>query len=205
MSIVLLGPFVGGGLVLIFGGLTVKHVAGLHFTGILAGLAPLKLTFVFIGAPGLLFALLLLTMREPARPVTVTENRPCTLLEALQFFWAERQFYARFLSGMALVVVTLYSLPAWTPVFLMRDFGATPAQLGIQYGLATLIAGCLGVLVGPWLVRLLVNRYPLDAPIRTVFIAAAGAVVPCMVLALPLLRGAAERATVTLRQGTRDS
>ena len=42
-------------------------------------------------------------MREPARPVTATENRPFTLREALQFFRAERQFYARFLSGMALV------------------------------------------------------------------------------------------------------
>ena len=183
MSIFLLGPFVGGGLALIFGGLTVKHVAGLHFTGILAGLAPWKLTFVFIGAPGLLFSLLLLTVREPARPVTATENRPFTLAEALQFFWAERQFYARFLSGMALVVVTLYSLPAWTPAFLMRDFGATPAQVGIQYGLATLIAGCLGVLVGPWLSRRLMQRYPLDAPIRTAFVAAAGAVLPCLVLA----------------------
>jgi MFS family permease len=77
----------------------------------------------------------------------------------------------------------LYSLPAWTPAFLMRDFGATPAQVGIQYGLATLITGCLGVLVGPWLSRLLVKRYPLDAPIRTAFVAAAGAVLPCVVLA----------------------
>lgn len=149
MSIFLLGPFVGGGLALIFGGLTVKHVAGLTFTGILA--------------------------------------------------------------GMALVVVTLYSLPAWTPAFLMRDFGATPAQVGIQYGIATLIAGCLGVLVGPWLSRVLAQRYPLDAPIRTAVAAAAGAVLPCSILAfagtywlalgcvcataallaLPMLRGAA--------------
>jgi MFS family permease len=184
MSIFLLGPFVGGGLALIFGGLIVRGVAGAEFTGPLAGLAPWALTFVFVGAPGLLLAAVMLSIREPPRTVAAgaAPDRRYGLGEVLAFLWQERAFYGRFFGGMALVVVTLYALPAWTPAFLMRAHGATPATVGLQYGTATLLAGSLGVLLGPWVARRLTKRYPLDAPLRTAMIAAAGAAPFCLFL-----------------------
>jgi MFS family permease len=182
MSIFLLGPFVGGGLALIFGGLIVKGVADAEFGGPLAGLAPWALTFVFVGLPGLLLAALMFTVREPPRVVATTQDRRYSLRDVLRFLWDERAFYGRFFGGMALVVVTLYALPAWTPAFLMRAHGGTPATVGVQYGTATLLAGSLGVLLGPWVARRLTKRYPIDAPLRTAMIAAAGAAPFCLYL-----------------------
>jgi MFS family permease len=89
MSIFLLGPFIGGGLALIFGGLIVSGVEGVDFSGPFTGLEPWQLTFVFIGLPGLLVAALLLLVREPERHIEhVGQDRNFDLREVLAFLWA---------------------------------------------------------------------------------------------------------------------
>jgi len=183
MSIFLLGPFVGGGLAMIFGGLIVRGVAGLTFGGPLAGLEPWGLTFVFLGLPGLLLAALMFTIREPGRGVAASgDERAFSPREALAYLWAERAFYGRFFGGMALLVVALYALPAWTPAFLMRAHGGTAGSVGLHYGTATLLAGSLGVLLGPWVAARLRRRYPDEAPVRTTVVAGLGIVPLCLFL-----------------------
>jgi MFS family permease len=58
---------------------------------------------------------------------------------------------------MAAIIIVLYALPAWMPAVLMRQHGADPASVGIEYGSLVLIAGTVGVLSGPlvggWLER----------------------------------------------------
>jgi MFS family permease len=183
MSIFLLGPFVGGGLALVFGGLIVRAVTGVEFSGPLAGLPPWGLTFIFVGLPGFLIAAMLLTVREPprhfARPA---EDRSFTVGDVGRFLWSERQFYGRFFGGIALMAVALYALPAWTPTLLMRVHGADPAHVGVEYGIATLIAGSAGILLGPWLAKRLRPRYGEEAPLRTALVAAGGVVPVCLFL-----------------------
>lgn len=163
MRTFLLGPFVGGGLALIFGGLIVQGVAGMQFSGPLAGLAPWQLTFVFVGAPGLLLAVALLAVREPPRRSGGSAGAPAaeqqfSLREVMVFLLRERDIYGRFFAGMALLAVALYALPAWTPAFLMRAHGGSPREVGLEYGSATLLAGSLGMLLGPWIARRLARR-----------------------------------------------
>ncbi len=183
ISVFLVGPFVGGGLALIFGGLLVRGVAGMQFPGPLAGLAPWQLTFVFVGAPGIVVALLLLLVREPPRTIArPAEDRVYGVGEVLAFLWRERAFYGRVFGGMALAVLALYALPAWTPAYLMRVHGADPKSVGLQYGAATLVASSLGVLAGPWLARRLARRWPEDAPLRTAILAGLCAAPFCLYL-----------------------
>lgn len=187
MSIFLLGPFVGGGLALIFGGLIVQGVAGMQFSGPLAGLAPWQLTFVFVGTPGLLLAVALLAVREPPRRSGGSAGTPAaeqqfSSREVMVFLWRERDFYGRFFAGMALLVVALYALPAWTPAFLMRAHGGSPREVGLEYGSATLLAGSLGILLGPWIARWLARRWPREAELRTTLVAAVGAAPACLYL-----------------------
>jgi MFS family permease len=189
MSIFLLGPFVGGGLALIFGGLIVQGVSGMQFTGLLAGLEPWQLTFVFVGAPGLVLAVLLLLVREPPRHGTgapaagsANSDRAFTTREVIDFLWQERAFYGRFFGGMALLVVMLYALPAWTPAFLMRAHGGNPRDVGLEYGTATLLAGSLGILMGPWIARRLARRWPQQSELRTTLIAGLCAAPACLYL-----------------------
>jgi MFS family permease len=182
MSIFLMGPFVGGGLALIFGGLLFKHVGGSFLARMLPALEPWRLTFIAVGLPGIVVAvLLLLAVREPPRQVALrTNDRRFTLSETVRFLWKERAFYGCFFGGVALLVVGLYALPAWTPALLMRAHGGTPASVGLQYGVATLLAGSFGVLLGPWIARCLGRRYPNDAPVRTAMIAAVCAAPPLL-------------------------
>lgn len=188
MSIFLLGPFVGGGFALIFGGLIVQGVSGMQFSGLLAGLEPWQLTFVFVGAPGFVLAVLLLLVREPPRHGTcgaassAQGDHAFTTRDVLQFLWQERAFYGRFFGGMALLVVTLYALPAWTPAYLMRAHGANPREVGLEYGTATLLAGSFGVLLGPWIARRLARRWPQQAELRTALIAGLCAAPACLYL-----------------------
>lgn len=183
MSIFLLGPFIGGGLALIFGGLVVRQVTGMQFEGLLAGLQPWQLTFVFVGAPGVLIALLLLTVREPERRLSVEQVRErFSIGDVIRFFWSDRDFYGRFFGGMALLIVALYALPAWTPSFLSRAFGVPTSRVGIEYGTAALFAGTLGVLLGPSLTRWLARFDPARAKLRTAVVAAAATAPGCLFL-----------------------
>lgn len=183
MSIFLMGPFVGGGLALIFGGLIVKAVSGMEFEGALGALPPWGLTFVFVGVPGFLLAAVMLTIREPPRQVARPgDDRQYSLGDVLRYLWQERAFYGRFFGGMGCAIVGLYALPAWTPAYLLRAHGGEVANVGLQYGSAALVAGTLGVLLGPWIARRLTHRYGEEAPVRTAIVGSIGTALACLYL-----------------------
>ncbi len=184
MSLFLMGPFVGGGFALIFGGLLFRHLVASAPGGIFTGLEAWRLTFFAVGAPGVIIALIVwLAVREPPRlGEAAAPAQSYTLREGVAYIVGERAFYGSFFGGLSLLIVGLFALPAWTPAFLMRAHGGSPASVGLQYGTATLIAGCSGVLLGPWIARLLARRYPLDAPVRTAMFAGLCAAPACLFL-----------------------
>jgi MFS transporter, Spinster family, sphingosine-1-phosphate transporter len=180
MSVFLMGPYLGGGLALIFGGLVLGSVAGIRDAlPMLASFEPWQLTFIVVGAPGLLLALAIgIWVREPVRRSTVDpgaqggDEQQFTLREVAAFLWRGRAFFLRFYAGMAMLVMVLYALPAWVPSYLTRNFDADRATLGLQYGALVLIMGSVGVLSGPAVGRWIAKRHPLDSPVRTAMIAA---------------------------------
>lgn len=192
MSVLLMGPYLGGGLALIFGGLVLAAVAATGTTALplLGVLAPWQIAFVAVGVPGFAVALLMLTIREPTRAGTAgavssakVDARTFTLREIGAFLWSKRTFYGAFYGGMSLHVIVLYALPAWVPAFLVRRFDMTPTAIGIEYGMLVLIVGSLGVLAGPYVGRYIERRGFADAPFRTPALAAL-CVVP-FAIALP--------------------
>lgn len=192
MSVLLMGPYLGGGLALIFGGLVLGAVAATGTTSLplFGTLEPWQIAFIAVGVPGFAVALLMLTIREPARagaagasPSAEADTRTFTLREVAAFLWGKRAFYGAFYGGMSLHVIVLYALPAWVPAFLVRRFDATPAAVGIEYGTLVLVVGSLGVLAGPYVGRFIERRGYADAPFRTPALSALG-VVPFAV-ALP--------------------
>src|SRR5215475_4822666 len=69
LSVYAMGIFIGSGLALIVGGEVVARVSGMPEVGvpIIGQIASWRLTFLIVGLPGLLVALLVYTVREPLR------------------------------------------------------------------------------------------------------------------------------------------
>ncbi|MBC7860562.1 MAG: MFS transporter, partial [Burkholderiaceae bacterium] len=163
-SIYLLGLYLGSGLALVLGGWLLAVVGGLDVSAVpgVAGQQPWQLVFVVVAAVGALAAVMLVFVREPARrneSGTTVPDAPMPWAEIRRVFVARRRFYLNFFLGIACLAICLYGYPAWTPVFLMRRFGMSMTDIGIQYGALMVVAGSLGVLSGPWLSRLFTKRH----------------------------------------------
>lgn len=174
-SIFLMGPYIGGGLALIFGGLLLQAAEGWDLTAVplLGALRPWQVVFLAAGLPGFVIFVMMLRIREPARKLAATdtgERMPAS--QVWRTFADRRDFYGNFYAGMASLVIVLYAFPAWMPAMLMRRFGESAATVGVQYGIAVLITGSLGVLTGPVIAGWLQRRGHVDALMRVPFFAA---------------------------------
>lgn len=158
MSLFLLGPYVGGGLALILGGAVVRDAAQLA-----NGIEPWRLTFILAGTIGLLPALLLLLVREPARARTAGAAAAAPpLRQVVGHLASQRRFYGGFYGGVSLQTITFYAFPAWMPTYLTRHFGVPLGTIGLHYGAVTLVLGCLGVVCSPLVARILAARTGTD-------------------------------------------
>lgn len=186
MSVFLMGPYLGGGLALIFGGMVVGSAAALtQVLPILSGFEPWQLTFILVGAPGIVLGFAMLILREPPRQATPGEaldDRSFTLREVTAFIWERRKFYVRFMAAMTLVTVVLYGVPAWMPSVLIRNHGADAGSVGLVFGTLVLISGSLGVLSGPLVGAFLRRRGHKSSVIICIIIAAVALVPICALI-----------------------
>jgi len=138
-----------GSSILIGGG--VLHVVE---TGMLAGtsigaLAPWRLVLLLIGVPGLAWALLILTIREPVRRAAEPK-----IADSAAGASGVR-ITTRWVIPIYIVVATASlvdnAVGAWSPTLLIRTFGRDPAAVGLQLGFVLTIGFGGGVLLGGWL------------------------------------------------------
>lgn len=119
-------------------------------------LAPWQGTFMVMAIPGLILAVLLLTVREPAR-VGGGASHP-SLGDAWAYVRANRAAFLLHTTAAALVVLVIQSSSAWAPSFFVRVHGLTAPQAGLAIGSVILVAGPLGHLVGGMLTDLFQSR-----------------------------------------------
>lgn len=180
MSVFLIGPYLGGGLALILGGVLIGAAPGIaEAVPLLRGMDGWQIVFIMAALLGLPLLLLLLLVREPSRQafVSAQEDRgSLTLRECVAFLWQRKAFFGPFYLGMSSTVISLYSLPAWMPAVMIRSLHADPVRVGVQYGTLVLLAGTAGVLFGPLAGRLLKARGVARPNMLVPLIAAAGLV-----------------------------
>jgi MFS family permease len=168
MSVYTLGTFVGSGLAYLVGG----TIAG-------AGTAPGRLewplvgevfpwqaVFFVVGAPGLLIALLFLTVREPARHGAIAGAGPASVAALWRHVRANAATFTTQSLGFALSATVNYGIAAWLPTFLVRTYGWPVARAGIVQGTLTMTVGVLGVVSGGRVADRLVRRGVVDGPLR---------------------------------------
>lgn len=174
MSIYNMGIYAGAGLALLLGGALLHLIAGASSVTLpwVGTLAPWQFVFFFAGLLGFLVAVLMLTVREPARSNVATgcvsgiSMRGASYSDVGRFIWKHRAVLLPLTSGFLLVSVIGFAINSWVPAFLMRTHGMTLAEIGFQYGLIVLFCGTAGVLCGGWLGDRAEKRWPLDGKVR---------------------------------------
>ncbi len=158
LSIFSMGIFFGSGLALILGGLVIGAVGSW------------RLTFVIVGLPGLLVALLALTIKEPPRRnlLRAADGQVSRLsLTDVAFQVKVRwQSVAGICIGFAAQACCNYAQQAWLPTFFVRLHGWTPRRAGLTLGVISLVTGLLGAYVGGSLTDRWQRRGIAEAPLR---------------------------------------
>ncbi|MGW1680233.1 spinster family MFS transporter [Saccharopolyspora sp. NPDC002376] len=180
-----LGSFIGGAAAFIIGGYVINLLKSVDTVALpLVGeVRAWQLTFLIVGLPGLLLALLVfLTVRDPGRR-GLKHNadggvQKVTLRNVFAFLWSHRKTFAMHYLGFSLYALVLLGMMAWTPAFYMRAFGLSPTETGYLLGVVVLVANGSGVLFGGYLIDLLAKRGYSDAAMRTGVIGAVGMTVP---------------------------
>lgn len=145
-------------------GVPIGHGLGLYLGGYIAQHWGWRSAFYLLGIPGLLFALLVATLREPVRgqmeehrqpaPSANSRNAVRQLLAAIRTSPALRWH----LAGMALIGFAANGIAIWLPTFLVRVRGMSVETAGEISGLSAIVAGLFGTFLGGvladrWLAR----------------------------------------------------
>ena len=190
MSVWSLGTFLGSGLAYFIGGWIVglATAVGTVRPPLLVPLLSWQLVFVVVGAPGLIIALLMLTVRDP-RPAAAARARMTVSVRLIPYVVANLRTFVTLGVGFALSAAVNFGIAAWLATFLVRSYGWTPARAGVIQGLLTMTVGVGGTLAGGRVADALVRRGRVDAPLRVGIIGAIGMLVSAS--AYPLMPTAA--------------
>jgi MFS family permease len=138
-----------GAAILIGGGvLHVVQLGALAHTP-LATLAPWRLVLLVIGAPGLLWALAILAIREPVRRTSEAPVAAATDANGWRTTGWARVIPIYIVVAIASLVDN--AVGAWAPTLLTREFHMDRAQVGVELGILLTAAFGGGVLAGGWL------------------------------------------------------
>lgn len=112
----------------------------------LMGLEPWRSVQLVFGVASLVLALPLLFLREPARREVGAASASTSV--ALKAIWARRGFLAPLFIGQVGVVMADYAAMVWATPVMVRTYGMTEADAGVPIGLAVLVSGIIGSVIG---------------------------------------------------------
>lgn len=177
MGVYAMGSFIGSGLAYAVGG----WVIGLATQSeswtvpLIGSLRGWQVVFLVVGLPGLLVALLMLTIREPRRQGQHRVRVPLNTLFA--YIGANIRTYLCVTLGYALSLTVNLGIASWLATFLVQRHEWPASRAGIVMGTLTMTIGTAGVIIGGRLTDAFVRRGWADAPLRIGIIACIGMLV----------------------------
>ncbi len=166
--------YVGGGIATMAGGALIALVPPV--TSSLTGpLEPWQVVFLMVGLPGLLVALLMLTLREPERRGVTEGAAHPTFAAVLRYMRRNARAYSGLILGLCFASLMWNGVAAWIPTHFIRQFGWTPPEVGLRYGATLLVCGTAGILTGGYIAGRLRERGIRDANILICLISACAA------------------------------
>jgi MFS family permease len=141
---------------------------------------PWQVVFFIVGLPGLLVAVLALTMGEPRAKGTTAASRAAASVPFSEFIAYVKRNARTILAlsfGFACSASVNYGMGAWLPAFFTRTHGWSLGQIGLLMGVLTATLGPMGVLLGGRLMDSWSRQGHVDAPLRVGMLGAAGMLV----------------------------
>ena len=175
MSVYSLGIFLGSGIGYFVGGWVIQLVSvrDSWTVPLIGTIRPWQSAFLAVGLPGLLIALLILTIREPRRS---SGAMPAGIPfgDFVAYVRSNRRTFSTHALGFASAGMVNLGIAAWLPTFFKRTYGWEEARALRVQGLLTMTIGVLAVVLGGWVSDWFVRRGRVDGPFRVGIIAAAG-------------------------------
>lgn len=146
--------YVGSGLAMVTGGAVIQIISNSPPINVsyFGDLLPWQTTFIVVGTPGLLIALMIAFTREPERKEILTEKggeaAELSIREVAKYLWDKRYLYGPVFVGMAVVAIVNFMFLAWTPTLYLRAHSWDISSIGYAFGIILLIFGPLGIATG---------------------------------------------------------
>jgi len=172
MSVIGIGTVAGSGMALLVGGWLITWLTdiGPQTFPMIGTLKPWQMTFVIVGLPGVLWALLLLaTVPEPPRREAAGATAPSFLTTA-GYLWANKTSFGPMFLANGIKAMLSFGVTVWSPVFFERKFGYAPGEPGPILGIMALILSPIGLILGGWLAERMAAAGRKDANMRMVYL-----------------------------------
>ena len=175
------GATIGAGMALLGGGAILGLVSG-HAAvelPLVGSVKPWQLVLIVSGALGLFVAVLMMTIREPKR--TGLDNAaPITIALAWRYLRDRWRAFLPLACAAFSGSIVMFSFQVWTPTMLGRVWHLSRPEIGLMFGLMTIILAPAGQCLAGIAVDQLTKRRPSDAA------AIAGSAI-CAVLLAPII------------------
>ncbi len=160
------GAFFGAGLAFLIGGAALGVVTQMGEVAlpIVGVLKPWQLTFFIVGLPGLVVAVMMMTVHEPAR--RGLSEKPIAAAEVFRFLRVNWRLFMAHLVGFSLLSLVVVVVLTWGPTLFVRVHGYSQPEVGLKLGLILFFLSSGGVLAGGWLADRWQRAGHVDAPLR---------------------------------------
>lgn len=168
------GVSLGAGLAFVIGGLA----AGLAGQGevvlpLVGAVHGWQAAFIYVGLPGVVIAVLMLTVREPARRDRITGATAVPMSAVGGFLRQHGRLGLSYVLGISLLTALSYGSLSWVPSYFIRVHGMSAKETGAVVGAMILVLSTIGIFGGGWVASWLARRGRSDATFRTGMWAAA--------------------------------
>ena len=174
MGLVAAGGGLGNGFSMLAGATVAALLgAGAYHFALVGEIETWQIAFIVIGLPGVVVALLMLTVQEPGRRAQ-TQTGSVPIHEVVAYLVAHRRTYISLLLGTACYFIGYIAFLSWAPSLLIRVFNLTTTQTGLLLGLTFLVLSSTGSACGGWLADHWVKRGYSNGKLRVNIVAALG-------------------------------
>jgi len=146
-----IGAMVGSGGALVVGGgalALVSHLPGMDLP-VLGTIRPWQWAFIIVGAPGVVWALIVLTTKEPQRRgVGTGKAAAASVMEVARYMGADWRTYLAVIGGTALKYLMTLGSSQWLPTLFRREFHWELSRIGLVLGTTMIVASTIGLITG---------------------------------------------------------